>query len=127
MKERMERVGLRVLKFGGTSVGDVEKIKNVSRRLMEAVNDGDEVVAVVSAMGKTTDELVGLSKGITAKPSARELDMLLTTGEQVTTALLSMALNEEGYEAISLTGWQAGIKQRRFMGMLGYSILMLSE
>ncbi len=116
MKERMERVGLRVLKFGGTSVGDVEKIKNVSKRLIEAVNNGDEVVAVVSAMGKTTDELVGLSKGITAKPSARELDMLLTTGEQVTTALLSMALNEEGYDAISLTGWQAGIKTETLHG-----------
>ena len=112
----MERVGLRVLKFGGTSVGDVEKIKNVSRRLMDAVNAGDEVVAVVSAMGKTTDELVGLSKGITANPSARELDMLLTTGEQVTTALLSMALNEEGYEAVSLTGWQAGIKTETLHG-----------
>ncbi|WP_273850982.1 aspartate kinase [Guptibacillus spartinae] len=109
-------MGLRVLKFGGTSVGDVEKIKNVSKRLMEAVNNGDEVVAVVSAMGKTTDELVGLSKGITAKPSARELDMLLTTGEQVTTALLSMALNEEGYDAISLTGWQAGIKTETLHG-----------
>ncbi len=116
MRERMERVGLRVLKFGGTSVGDVEKIKNVSRRLMDAVNAGDEVVAVVSAMGKTTDELVGLSKGITANPSARELDMLLTTGEQVTTALLSMALNEEGYEAVSLTGWQAGIKTETLHG-----------
>ena len=116
MKERMERVGLRVLKFGGTSVGDVEKIKNVSKRLMEAVNNGDEVVAVVSAMGKTTDELLGLSKGITATPSARELDMLLTTGEQVTTALLSMALNEEGYNAISLTGWQAGIKTESLHG-----------
>nr|WP_255648042.1 aspartate kinase [Pseudalkalibacillus hwajinpoensis] len=104
------------MKFGGTSVGDVEKIKNVSKRLIEAVNNGDEVVAVVSAMGKTTDELVGLSKGITAKPSARELDMLLTTGEQVTTALLSMALNEEGYDAISLTGWQAGIKTETLHG-----------
>ncbi|MGA9287773.1 MAG: aspartate kinase, partial [Anaerobacillus sp.] len=109
-------MGLRVLKFGGTSVGDVEKIKNVSRRLIDAVNAGDEVVAVVSAMGKTTDELVGLSKGITANPSARELDMLLTTGEQVTTALLSMALNEEGYEAVSLTGWQAGIKTETLHG-----------
>ncbi|WLR60754.1 aspartate kinase [Guptibacillus hwajinpoensis] len=109
-------MGLRVLKFGGTSVGDVEKIKNVSKRLMEAVNNGDEVVAVVSAMGKTTDELLGLSKGITATPSARELDMLLTTGEQVTTALLSMALNEEGYNAISLTGWQAGIKTESLHG-----------
>ncbi|MGG1686160.1 aspartate kinase [Pseudalkalibacillus sp. NRS-1564] len=109
-------MGLRVLKFGGTSVGDVEKIKNVSKRLMEAVNNGDEVVAVVSAMGKTTDELLGLSKGITATPSARELDMLLTTGEQVTTALLSMALNEEGYDAISLTGWQAGIKTESLHG-----------
>ncbi len=116
MRERMERVGLRVLKFGGTSVGDVEKIKNVSRRLIDAANAGDEVVAVVSAMGKTTDELVGLSKGITANPSARELDMLLTTGEQVTTALLSMALNEEGYEAVSLTGWQAGIKTETLHG-----------
>ncbi|MDP4550510.1 aspartate kinase [Alkalihalobacillus macyae] len=107
-------MGLRVLKFGGTSVGDVEKIKNVSRRLIEAADAGDEVVAVVSAMGKTTDELVGLTKGITTKPSPRELDMLLTTGEQVTTALLSMAIQEAGYESVSLTGWQAGIKTETF-------------
>lgn len=112
----MERVGLRVLKFGGTSVGDVEKVKNVANRLIEAVDAGDEIVAVVSAMGKTTDELVGLSRSITSKPSPRELDMLLTTGEQVTTALLAMALQEKGYEAVSLTGWQAGLKTESVHG-----------
>lgn len=102
-------MGLVVQKFGGTSVGNVERIKHVAARIIETVKNGDQVVGVVSAMGKSTDELVSLAKGITEKPSKREMDMLLSTGEQITIALLTMALHEEGYEAISLTGWQAGI------------------
>lgn len=102
-------MGLVVQKFGGTSVGNVERIKHVANRVIETVKNGDQVVVVVSAMGKSTDELVSLAKDITENPSKREMDMLLSTGEQVTIALLSMALQEQGQEAISLTGWQAGI------------------
>lgn len=102
-------MGLVVQKFGGTSVGNVERIKHVAKRVIETVKNGDQVVVVVSAMGKSTDELVSLAKDITENPSKREMDMLLSTGEQVTIALLSMALQAQGHEAISLTGWQAGI------------------
>lgn len=103
-------MGLIVQKFGGTSVGSVERIQHVAKTIMKTVENGDQVVVVVSAMGKTTDQLVALMKGITDKPSNREMDMLLSTGEQVTTSLLAMALIEKGYDAISLTGWQAGIQ-----------------
>lgn len=102
-------MGVIVQKFGGTSVGNVERIQNVARRVSETAAKGNKVVVVVSAMGKSTDELVTLAKGITEKPSKREMDMLLSTGEQVTIALLTMALQEKGCDAISLTGWQAGI------------------
>ena len=104
-----EKMGIVVQKFGGTSVGSIERIKNVANRVINTVNNGDQVVVVVSAMGKSTDELVSLAKGISQKPSKREMDMLLTTGEQVTISLLAMALQEKGYDAVSLTGWQAGI------------------
>lgn len=103
-------MGLIVQKFGGTSVGSVERIQHVAERVIEEKNRGNHVVVVVSAMGKTTDQLVGLANEISKKPSKREMDMLLTTGEQVTIALLSMALIEKGHEAISFTGWQAGIE-----------------
>jgi aspartate kinase len=103
-------MGRIVQKFGGTSVGSVERIQNAAKRIINEVNNGNEVVVVVSAMGKTTDELVGLARQISKNPSKREMDMLLTTGEQVTIALLTMALHQEGYKAVSLTGWQAGIQ-----------------
>jgi aspartate kinase len=103
-------MGRIVQKFGGTSVGSVERIQNAAKRIINEVNNGNEVVVVVSAMGKTTDELVGLAGQISKNPSKREMDMLLTTGEQVTIALLTMALHQEGYKAVSLTGWQAGIQ-----------------
>lgn len=102
-------MGLIVQKFGGTSVGSIERILNVADRVIEEKNRGNGVVVVVSAMGKTTDHLVSMAKEITKNPSKREMDMLLTTGEQTTIALLSIALQEKGYEAISYTGWQAGI------------------
>jgi aspartate kinase len=98
-----------VQKFGGTSVGSVERILNVAERVIEEKNRGKRVVVVVSAMGKTTDQLVSLANGITDNPNKREMDMLLTTGEQMTIALLAMALNEKGQDAVSYTGWQAGI------------------
>ncbi|WP_449537182.1 aspartate kinase [Ferdinandcohnia sp. Marseille-Q9671] len=103
-------MGIIVQKFGGTSVGSPERIKNVAQRVIQEVQAGNQVVVVVSAMGKTTDQLVSLASEITTSPSKREMDMLLSTGEQVTIALLSMALQERGYESVSYTGWQAGIE-----------------
>jgi aspartate kinase len=103
-------LGIIVQKFGGTSVGTVERILNVANRVIQEKENGNQVVVVVSAMGKSTDQLVGLAGQITEKPSKREMDMLLTTGEQVTISLLAMALQEKGHDAISFTGWQAGIQ-----------------
>jgi aspartate kinase len=109
-------MALIVQKFGGTSVGSVEKIKNVAKRVIEEAENGNEVVVVVSAMGKTTDQLVSMARDISGSPSKREMDMLLTTGEQVTISLLTMALIEEGHEAISYTGWQAGMQTESVHG-----------
>ena len=104
-----EMMGLVVQKFGGTSVGNVERILNVAACVKDETERGNNVVVVVSAMGKSTDKLVGLAKEISNQPNKREMDMLLSTGEQVTIALLSMALNQQGLPAVSYTGWQAGI------------------
>ncbi|MFS0865559.1 aspartate kinase [Fredinandcohnia sp. 179-A 10B2 NHS] len=103
-------MGIIVQKFGGTSVGSSERIMNVASRVIQEVDAGNQVVVVVSAMGKTTDHLVTLAAEITSTPSKREMDMLLSTGEQVSIALLSMALQARGYESVSFTGWQAGIE-----------------
>ena len=102
-------MGIIVQKFGGTSVANVERILNVASCVKEETDRGNHVVVVVSAMGKSTDTLVGLAKEISAQPNKREMDMLLSTGEQVTISLLSMALNQQGLDAVSFTGWQAGI------------------
>ena len=109
-------MGVVVQKFGGTSVGSAERIKHVAERVMEEKNRGNDVVVVVSAMGKTTDALVKLAGEITEKPSKREMDVLLSTGEQITISLLSMALNEKNVDAISLTGWQAGMETEAVHG-----------
>ena len=102
-------MALIVQKFGGTSVGTVERIQSVAQRILKTVKEDNQVIVVVSAMGKTTDTLVNLANAISTKPSRREMDMLLSTGEQVTISLLSMALQEIGQSAISLTGAQVGI------------------
>lgn len=102
-------MGLIVQKYGGTSVGSVERIQAVAQRVHQTATFGHSVVVVVSAMGKTTDQLVGLANQISHNPSHREMDMLLSTGEQVSIALLSMALQERGQPAISMTGAQVGI------------------
>lgn len=102
-------MALIVQKYGGTSVGSVERIQAVARRIHGTAQVGNSVVVVVSAMGKTTDGLVKLAHEISPSPTRREMDMLLSTGEQVTIALLSMALQEIGQPAISLTGAQVGI------------------
>lgn len=98
-----------VQKFGGSSVADAEKIRKVAARVKARRADGWRLVVVVSAMGDTTDELLGLAKQISADPPRRELDMLLTCGERISMALLSMALHEQGVAAISFTGSQSGI------------------
>ena len=98
-----------VQKYGGTSVANPERIRAVASRVAAARREGDQLAVVVSAMGQTTDELLRLASQVSAHPSRRELDMLLTTGERVSMALLAMALNDLGVEAISFTGSQSGI------------------
>jgi aspartate kinase len=105
-------MALIVQKYGGSSVADAEKIKNVARRVAESA-PGHQMVVVVSAMGKTTDGLLGLARQISAAPDPREMDMLLATGEQVTIALLAVALQALGFKARSLTGPQAGLRTDR--------------
>ena len=102
-------MALLVQKFGGTSVGSVERIKAVAERISRSRDEGNDVVVVVSAMGHTTDELTGLAAAITDTPPQREMDMLLASGEQVSIALLAMALNQLGVAAVSMTGPQVGI------------------
>jgi aspartate kinase len=103
-------VALIVQKYGGSSVANAEKIKNVAQRIAATKDKGNQVVVVVSAMGDTTDELIGLAYKINDNPDRRELDALVSTGEVVSSTLLTMALEAIGYEAISLNGAQAGIK-----------------
>jgi aspartate kinase len=102
-------VGLVVQKFGGTSVADPDRMRRVARHVADTRAGGDGVVVVVSAMGKATDNLLGLARQVSANPSGRELDMLLTTGERISSALLCMALLDLGCDAVSFTGSQVGI------------------
>jgi len=97
------------MKFGGTSVADAERIKRAARRIVAARENGSRVVAVLSARGKTTDELIRMAEEISAAPDPREMDMLLSTGERISCALCAMAIHDLGHRAISLTGSQAGI------------------
>src|SRR5213593_1305437 len=106
-------MALIVQKYGGSSVADAEKILNVARRVAETAAASNQVVVVVSAMGKTTDHLVGLAHQVSPAPDPREMDMLLATGEQVTIALLAMALQALGLRARSFTGFQAAIRTDR--------------
>ncbi len=103
------RLGTLVMKFGGTSVADPDKIKDVARRLVAARAEGNRVVAVLSAMGDSTDDLVRLAYEVSPQPKPRELDMLISVGERISCALAAMAIHDLGAEAISLTGSQAGI------------------
>ena len=106
-------MALIVQKFGGSSVKDRDRIFNVARIVANTHNAGNDVVVVVSAQGDTTDDLIAKAAEISHDPSAREMDMLLATGEQISISLLAMALNEIGCHAISLTGWQAGFRTDR--------------
>ena len=101
--------GTVVMKFGGTSVADAERLKRAARRIVAARENGQNVVAVLSARGKTTDELIQMAEEVSTTPDAREMDMLLSTGERMSCALCAMAINDLGHRAISLTGSQAGI------------------
>ena len=110
-----------VQKYGGTSMGTIDRIKNVAKRIIKKREEGNQMVVVVSAMGKSTDELVKMAYSISDAPPRRELDMLLATGEQVSISMLSMALNAMGYDAISFTGPQVGVHT---MGHHGKSRIM---
>jgi aspartate kinase len=103
-------MALLVQKYGGTSVGDAEKITNVAKRVAAAHAAGNQIVVVVSAMGKSTDELIALAQSVTKSPEPRELDLLLSTGELVSSTLMAMALRELGVASISMGGAQAGIQ-----------------
>ncbi len=109
MLANMGFMGLIVQKFGGTSVANAEKIHRAARRAIRAKMDGHQVVLVVSAMGRTTDDLLRLAGEVSSHPPRREMDMLLTTGEQISIALMAMAINEAEHKAISLTGSQLGL------------------
>ncbi len=106
-------MALIVQKYGGTSVGSVERIQNVANKIAKFIDEGHQIVVVVSAMSGETNRLTAMATEIQNKPSKREMDVLLTTGEQATIALLSMALQEKGYEAVSYTGWQVVIKTNK--------------
>ena len=103
-------MGLIVQKFGGTSVANKERLENVARIITDTYRQGHQVVAVLSAQGKTTDELIAKAMEINPKASKREMDMLLSTGEQMSCSLCAMAIQALGYPAVSLTGWQAGFQ-----------------
>ena len=103
-------MGLIVQKYGGTSVKDAERVMNVARRITDAYKAGNNVVVAVSAQGDTTDDLIEKAKEINPNASKREMDMLLSTGEQISISLLAMAIEKIGCPVISLTGWQAGVK-----------------
>src|SRR3989338_4035287 len=107
--ESLVSKGIIVQKYGGTSVADVERIEMVAKRVVKTKKDGYDVVVIVSALGDTTDRLIELANDITQSPPEREVDMLISTGEQVSSALLAMAINKLGMDAISFTGAQVGI------------------
>ncbi|MBE7050358.1 MAG: aspartate kinase [Ruminococcaceae bacterium] len=103
-------MGLIVQKFGGSSVRDAERVMNVANRIVDTYKQGNSVVVVVSAQGDTTDDLIEKAKEINPNASKREMDMLLSTGEQISISLLAMAIQKLGYPVVSLTGWQIGMK-----------------
>ena len=98
-----------VIKFGGSSVADNKKLQSVANKTIKLYEEDNNIVVVVSAQGKTTDKLIGEAEELSLKPKAREMDVLLSAGEQISASKLSILLNYLGYESISLMGWQAGI------------------
>ena len=98
-----------VIKFGGSSVSDNENLQKVAQKILKLYEENNKIVVVVSAQEKMTDKLINEAKELSETPNKRELDMLISSGEQISSAKLAILLNEQGYPAISLTGWQAGI------------------
>ncbi len=109
-------MGLIVQKFGGSSVANADKIRNVAKIITKTYDDGNDVIVVLSAQGDTTDDLIAKAGELNSKPSKREMDMLLATGEQQSIALCAMAIEAMGYPVISLTGWQVGMKTNSSYG-----------
>ncbi len=109
-------MGLIVQKFGGSSVADADKLRNVARIITETYRRGHKVVVVLSAQGDTTDDLIAKAQEINRRPSKREMDMLLSTGEQISCSLCAMAIEAMGYPVVSLTGWQAGVQSNSAYG-----------
>lgn len=109
-------MGLIVQKFGGSSVADADKLRNVARIITETYRRGHKVVVVLSAQGDTTDDLIAKAQEINRHPSKREMDMLLSTGEQISCSLCAMAIEAMGYPVVSLTGWQAGVQSNSAYG-----------
>ncbi|MFR2465169.1 MAG: aspartate kinase, partial [Clostridia bacterium] len=105
-----------VKKFGGSSVANAERVLNVARQIGEDVDAGHQVIVVLSAQGKTTDQLIAKAREISPNPSKRELDMLISTGEQQSVALMAMALESMNYKAISLNAFQVGMHTNRVYG-----------
>lgn len=103
-------MNIKVLKYGGSSVENIDKIKAIAEKLVARKENGESIVVVVSAMGKTTNNLISMAKDVSNVPDARDLDMLLSTGEQISISLLSMAIKNLGHDSVSLTGLQAGIE-----------------
>ncbi|MEE1265510.1 MAG: aspartate kinase, partial [Akkermansia sp.] len=103
-------MALIVQKYGGSSVGTIDRIRNVARRLIEVKKEGNKIMAVISAMSGVTDKLIGLAHEVMDNPPERELDMLLATGEQISVALCAMALEGMGLRCVSLAAWQVGIQ-----------------
>ncbi|RKX51532.1 MAG: aspartate kinase, partial [Thermotoga sp.] len=103
-------MNLIVQKYGGSSVADVERMRSVAEKISNKVREGYKVIVVVSAMGKTTDQLIELAKSVSKEPDPREMDMLLTTGEQISAALLSIRLRDMGIRSKSFNAFQMGIK-----------------
>ncbi|MEK3881564.1 aspartate kinase [Paenibacillus sp. PL2-23] len=109
-------MSLIVMKFGGSSVGTPERMQRVARRILERQQEGNDIVVVVSAMGDTTDDLIDQSKGLNLNPPTREMDMLMTVGEQISISLLAMTIHQLGGKAMSFTGWQAGMQTDSVFG-----------
>ena len=110
-------MGLIVQKFGGSSVANAERVMNVANRITETYKNGNSVIVVVSAQGDTTDDLIEKAREINPNASKREMDMLLSTGEQISISLLAMAIQKLGFPVVSLTGWQIGMKTDSNYGM----------
>ena len=116
MAQKLDRDKIIIHKYGGTSISNSDGVKRAAKRIAKIVQNKNKVIVVVSAQGDTTDRLISLARDLNSSPSSREMDMLLTTGEQMSSALMAMSLNNLGIKAISQTGWQVGIRTNQKHG-----------